>query len=96
MLNSIAWSDRRSAAQILVDLTEDRNQETLSSIREIALDSVMEMARWQTLDHALPGFVLAGRIAGADEKAIQDAWVSGDRESILDELAVGKKGKRGK
>ncbi len=95
MLNSVVWSDRRTAAQILVDLTEDRNPETLNSIREIALPSVVEMARWQTLTHALPAFVLAGRIAGADEKTIKDAWVREDRESILSQLTA-KKGKKGK
>ena len=93
-LNSVVWSDRRAAAQILVDLTEDRNQETLNSIREIALPSILEMARWQTLNHALPAFVLAGRVAGLDEKAIKDAWVKEDRESVLDALSE-KKG-RGK
>lgn len=86
-LNSVVSSDRRTAAQILVELTEDRNQDTLNSIREIALPCVVEMARWQTLDHALPAFVLAGRVAGLDEKAIKDAWVKEDRESVLDPLS---------
>jgi hypothetical protein len=95
MLNSVVWSDRRSAAQILVDLTEDRKSDALGIIRERALPSVLEMARWQTLDHALPAFVLAGRVAGADEKAIKDAWMREDRESILNQLAP-KKGRRGK
>jgi hypothetical protein len=93
MLNSVVWSDRRTAAQILADLTEDRKQDTLDLIRERALPAVIEMARWQTLDHALPAFVLAGRVAGVDEKAIKEAWVHEDRESILGALAD-KKGKR--
>ena len=96
MLNSVVFSDRRTAAQILVNLTEDRDKATLDLIRERALASVLEMARWQTLDHALPAFVLAGRLAGADEKAIKDAWVREDRESILGELAPAKKGKKSK
>ena len=95
MLNSVVLSDRRSAAQILVNLTEDRDKETLDMIRERALASVLEMARWKTLDHALPAFVLAGRVAGVDEKTIKDAWVKEDRESVLGELAP-KKGKKGK
>ncbi len=95
MLNSVVWSDRRAAAQILVDLTEDRKQETLDTIRERALSSVLEMARWQTLNHALPAFVLAGRIAGVDEKAIKDAWVREDRESILGNFSE-KKGRKRK
>ena len=37
-------------------------------------------------EHALPGFILAGRIAGLSEKEIQDAWISGDREPVLKQL----------
>jgi len=92
MLNSVVWSDRRNAALVLVDLTEDRKQETLDQIRERALPSIVEMARWQTLDHALPAFVLAGRIAGVDEKEIKAAWLREDRESVLSEL-TDKKGR---
>ncbi len=95
-LNSIVFSDRRAAAQLLVDLTEDRNAETLSQIRDRALPSVLEMARWQTLDHALPAFILAGRVAGADEKTIKEAWSRNDRESILASLDEPKKGHKRK
>jgi hypothetical protein len=89
------WSDRRSAAQELVELTEDHKPQTLDLIHERALPAIVEMARWHTLDHALPAFILAGRIAGFDEKEIKDAWSREDRESILNEL-IGKKAKRRK
>jgi hypothetical protein len=95
MLNSVVWSDRRNAAQLLVDLTEDRKPETLDLIRERALPAIVEMARWQTLDHALPAFVLAGRLAGVDEKGIKEAWLREDRESVLGQLS-GKKIRKGK
>ncbi len=94
MLNSVVWSDRRSATQELVELTEDRKPATLDLIRERALPSVAEMARWHTLDHALPAFILAGRVAGFDEKQIKDAWSREDRESILSELTEKKAKKR--
>jgi hypothetical protein len=45
----------------------------------------MEMARWRDLQHALPAFILARRLAGLDEKTIKQAWVSDDRESVLKE-----------
>lgn len=91
LLNSVVWSDRRSAAQELVNLTEDRNQDTLNLIRERALSAILDMARWQTLDHALPAFILAGRIAGMDEKEIKDDWSNNDREAVLSELSGKKK-----
>lgn len=83
LLNSVVWSDRRNASLALVDLTEQRDPEMLSLLRERALPSVIEMARWHDLEHALPAFILAGRLAGLDDKAIQAAWVAGDREPVL-------------
>jgi hypothetical protein len=87
MLNSVVWSDRHNAALELVNLTEDRKPETLDLIRERALPAIVEMARWQNLDHALPAFIIAGRVGGFDEKEIKAAWVSEDRETILSELS---------
>ena len=91
LMNSVVWSDRRNASLALVDLTEGRNPETLQLLRERALVSVIEMARWHDLAHALPPFILAGRLAGLDEKEIRDAWVSGDRESVLERAINPKK-----
>ena len=83
LMNSVVWSDRRGASLALVNLTESRDTETLALLRERAAPSVVEMARWHDLQHALPGFILAGRLAGLDENAIKTAWVSGDREPVL-------------
>lgn len=93
LLNSVVWSDRRNASLALVNLTDHRDREALSLIRERALTSVLEMARWRDLKHALPAFILAGRVAGLDEKQIQDAWIRGDRESVL-RRARNKNGKQ--
>ena len=83
LMNSVVWSDRRDASLALVNLTEERTPETLELLRQRALGSVVEMARWRDLEHALPGFILAGRIAGLDEKQIRAAWLSGDREELI-------------
>jgi hypothetical protein len=83
LMNSVVWSDRHNASLVLVDLTESHNPDTLQLLRDRALPSVLEMARWHDLQHALPAFILAGRLAGMDEKAIKQAWVGEDRESVL-------------
>jgi hypothetical protein len=85
LLNSIVWSDRHNAAVALVDMTEDQHtsNDTLQLIRERALTSVVDMARWHDLSHALPAFILVGRLAGLPEKQIQDAWVNSDHEAII-------------
>jgi hypothetical protein len=85
LMNSVVWSDRHNASLVLVDLTESRDPDTLQLLRDRALPSVLEMARWHDLQHALPAFILAGRLAGMDEKTIKQAWLGEDRESVLKE-----------
>lgn len=83
LMNSAVWSDRHDAALALLTLTEKRDPDTLQLIRQRALSSVIEMARWHDLEHALPGFLLAGRLAGMSDAEIQNAWDSGDRDPVL-------------
>jgi len=83
LMNSVVWTDRRDATLALVNLTETHDPETLQLLRERALPSVIEMARWHDLQHALPAFILAGRLAGLDEQQIKTAWLGEDRESVL-------------
>jgi hypothetical protein len=92
LMNSVVWSDRFHASQVLAALTESPNPEVLDLLRSRALPSVLEMARWHDLKHALPAFMLAGRLAGMSDSQIQQAWVSENREAVL-EAARGKRGK---
>ncbi len=93
LMNSVVWSDRRDATRALVNFTDNRNADTLALIRERALPSVVEMARWHDQTAALPAFILAGRLAGLNEAAIKTAWVNGDREEVL-KKAANPSGKR--
>ena len=85
MLNSLSWTDRTKALAALQILTDSRDKDVLDLIRQRALQSVVEMARWKTLAHALPAYVLVGRMTGMSEQQIQDAWKRGDRESAIAE-----------
>ena len=91
LLNSISWSDRRNASQALVDMTEDHNADTLNLIRDRAVSSVVEMANWRDLASALPAFILTGRLAGLNEKEIQEAWVGGKRQEVIKQVAKSEK-----
>ncbi len=91
MLHSLSYSDRDHALRMLQLLTDTRDPLVLGPMRDRALDSLLEMARWKTLEHALPAFVLAGRIAGSSDQEIQDAWTRGDREAVLSKLTDKKK-----
>jgi hypothetical protein len=92
MLNSLSWSDRDHALKALQVLTDKRDPVAIDLLRERALNSLIEMSRWKTLPHALPAFVLLGRVAGWSEAQIQDAWTKGDRESVI--TAATRKTKR--
>lgn len=91
LMNSIVFSDRRDAALALVNLTETRDAATLDLLRSRALDSVLETAKWHDLKTALPAFILAGRLAGLEEKEISQAWVAGDRDTVLAAASSSKK-----
>jgi hypothetical protein len=83
MLNSLSWSDRDRALRALEVLTESRDASALDQLRTRALDSLLEMARWKVLNHALPACILLGRIAGLPEQEIQDDWSRGERQIII-------------
>jgi hypothetical protein len=83
MLNSLSWTDRNNAAVALVNLTESRDASVLAQLKQRALPALNDMARWRHLAHALPAYILLGRVKGIPEKEIQDAWASGDREKVL-------------
>ena len=83
MLHSIVLEDRLQAARTLVALTDSPNPAALELMRERALDSLEEMARWTTLRFALPAFLLLGRVAGIPDGEIHAQWESGDREAVI-------------
>jgi hypothetical protein len=83
MLNSLSWTDRNQALMALQILTDARDPSVLDQLRDRALASLVEMARWKTLAHALPAYVLVGRVAGMSEEEIQDAWSRGDRQKAI-------------
>ncbi len=93
MLNSLSWSDRNRAVMALQILADQPDAGVLAQIRDNALQSLVEMARWKTLAHALPPFLLLGKIAGLPEAQVQAAWEKGDRESVIAQ-AVATAGKK--
>ena len=92
MLHSVSWSDRNRALAALEIISDSRDPSVLQQLRDRALPALVEMARWKTLAHALPAFILVGRIAGRSEEQIQNAWSSGEREKLIAAaLAPGKR-----
>ncbi len=86
LLDSLIWPDRSTAAVTLVTLTEKRDPAILSHMKERAMPTLAEMARWKHLPHALPAFILLGRVAGFPEAEIQDAWSKGEKQAFLERV----------
>ena len=93
MLNSLSWSDRSQALGVLQILTAKPDQDMLDQLRDRALDSLVEMARWKSLAHALPAYILLGRVAGLPDDQVQQTWSRGDRESVIAQATSSKKKK---
>jgi hypothetical protein len=96
MLNSLSWSDRNRAVMALQIITEKPDTGTLDQVRDRALQSLVEMARWKTLSHALPPYLLLGRIAGLPEDQVQAAWEKGDREWVITQASASVSKKKSK
>ncbi|MEO5958893.1 MAG: HEAT repeat domain-containing protein [Opitutaceae bacterium] len=70
LLNSVVWTDRNKSSFALMQLTESRDRDLLNELKADALPALLEMAQWKSRGHALPSFVILGRIAGVGDAAI--------------------------
>jgi len=91
MLNSLSFGDRQQALAVLQILTDSPNPSAIEQLRERGLSALVEMARWKSLNHALPAFLLLGRVAEIPDAQVQEAWSRGDRESIIAQATRKKK-----
>ena len=86
MLDSGVWTDRNKAGFLLTVLSDTRNRKLLGRLRSQALESLIEMARWQDPGHAQSAGMLLGRIAGIDEDRLQQLVASGQVDVIIKAL----------
>ena len=99
MLNSLSFTDRNQALGVLQILTDPKGTQrgddsVLGQLRDRALSSLVEMARWKSLNYALPAFVLVGRLTDLTDSQVQDAWARGDRESVIAKAMAAAKKKK--
>ena len=83
LLNSIDWPDRNKSSAALLQLTEGRDPALMKELRDRALDSLIEMARWKSEGHSYMPFFILGRVAGMTEEAITAAWERKDSEALI-------------
>lgn len=92
MLSSGGWNDRNKATSLLVALTTSRNPSLLASIHSVALDPLIEMARWRRPSHAFFARMILGRVAGLPERQLKDLAWNGPVDAILSAVRQGSTG----
>jgi len=83
LLNSGTWEDRNKAGLLLSALIKAGDKSLLDQLRGSALDSLIEMARWHDPGHADVYRLLLGRLAGLDERRLNELVAAGDVETIV-------------
>ncbi len=86
MLNSVSWKDRVSAMKLLVELTDERDEKLMRHLKERGVPALVEMSLWKHLPHALPAYILLGRIADLSEQEIRDSWSANQREETVKKM----------
>ena len=84
MMNSIVWTDRNKGATVLMRLCESRDQKLLDEIKEKALPSIIEMAKWKDRGHAFFSFMILGHMAGMDPDSLAGKNFSPDYSKEID------------
>lgn len=88
LVNSVVWTDRNKSSLALLALTEGRNAKLLKTLREKALPSLFEMARWKSEGHAFAGVVILGRIAGLPDSEIFEALQNKKKVALLEKIKI--------
>lgn len=83
MLHSLVWTDRNKALSLLTYLAGPGDETFLPVLRREAIPTLAEMARWRSPGHALPAFILLGRMAGLSDEETLRAWLEGGREEVI-------------
>jgi hypothetical protein len=89
LLNSLEWTDRNKASFALAALTTTRDPALLRELRERAMPSLIEVARWRAPGHAMAAAVILGRIAGLADERIFELFQK-NRQSLIDAAAASK------
>lgn len=83
MANSVVWTDRNKGVWVLMSLTENRPPALMKQLKEQALPSLIEMARWKNPSHAMMSYIVLGRLVGMKEEDIFKTFNEGKREEVI-------------
>lgn len=85
LMNSISWTDRNKSVGILLTMSEQRDKKFLQQLKNEILESLVDMAKWKSADHAMAGYLILGRMAGWTDTDIYESS-KGDRSKMVDKM----------
>jgi HEAT repeat protein len=88
LLHSPVWSDRNKASLALMALSDKRDPKLFELLRRRALGPLVEIARWNSEGHALPGFMLLSRMVGYSDTDAHRLWETGHRETVISAASI--------
>ena len=84
LLFSSQWTDRNKSSLVLMQLTQQRDPELLRTLRDQAIEPLLEGARWTNPGHSLPFlFIILGRIEGIPEDRLKKLAATGDKTEVI-------------
>lgn len=78
------WTDRNKSSLLLMRLVQDGNTTVLSSLRQRAIEPLIEGARWTNPGHSSPFVFLLGRVEGIPQKQLPKLMFSPGKSQIID------------
>lgn len=92
-LRSVNWNDRRNAVRALMTISESRDPQLMTLLRERGAEPLAQMALWQHLPHALPPYLLLCRVGGMTDADAQASWTGGERDKVISQILKSAKKK---
>ncbi len=87
LVRSGTWTDRNKGSFLLMSLTGDRDEDLMAALRSEAVEALTEMAGWRSWGHAYPAWMVLGRIAGMEDRRIEELIDAGRIDDILAEVS---------
>jgi HEAT repeats len=83
LLDSSMWTDLNKASFALLQISARRDPMLIAALDKPARQSLADIARWHSRNHALPGYLILGRIAGLTDTELFKRWQENDTEGVI-------------
>jgi HEAT repeat protein len=83
LLDSSTWTDLNKASFALLQISERRDPKLFAALKKPARQSLADIAHWRSRNHALPGYLILGRIAGFADTELFKRWQENNAEEVI-------------